>query len=114
MTKGEFKFALQVEKVLNRIPQPEYRQLMVEAMMVLTYLLDNDGGRLDTRSLDIEVDRVVHQANELFIADLVGVVCVCVCVCVCVYLSVSVCLSVYLSIHRGGQGGASGQRAVYC
>ena len=31
MTAGELKFALQVEMVHNRIPKPEYRQLMVEA-----------------------------------------------------------------------------------
>ena len=30
MTAGELKFALEVETVLNTIPQPEYRQLVVE------------------------------------------------------------------------------------
>ncbi|CAG0907513.1 unnamed protein product [Cyprideis torosa] len=40
MTAGELKFALHVETVLNTIPQPEYRQLMVEAMMVLMILVD--------------------------------------------------------------------------
>ena len=30
MTPGELKFALEVETVLNTIPQPEYRQLVVE------------------------------------------------------------------------------------
>jgi phosphorylase kinase alpha/beta subunit len=34
MTEGELKFALHVETVLNTVPQPEYRQLVVEAMMV--------------------------------------------------------------------------------
>ena len=29
MTEGELKFALQVEMVLNKIPQPEYRQVGV-------------------------------------------------------------------------------------
>ncbi|XP_035825759.1 phosphorylase b kinase regulatory subunit alpha, liver isoform isoform X5 [Aplysia californica] len=70
MTKGEFKFALQVEMVLNRIPQPEYRQLMVEAMMVLTMLLENDGHRLKLSQMDIEVDKIVHEANSMFIRDL--------------------------------------------
>lgn len=73
MTKGEFKFALQVEMVLNRIPQPEYRQLMVEAMMVMTMLIENDGNRIDLNSLDIEVDKVVHEANNLFVQDLVNI-----------------------------------------
>jgi phosphorylase kinase alpha/beta subunit len=40
MTSGELKFALQVETVLNAIPQPEYRQLMVEAMMVYSLLAE--------------------------------------------------------------------------
>ncbi|KAH9504319.1 hypothetical protein Btru_064617 [Bulinus truncatus] len=70
MTKGEFKFALQVEMVLNRIPQPEYRQLMVEAMMVLTMLVENDNKRINLTSLEIEVDKIVHEANNLFIKDL--------------------------------------------
>uniref|UniRef100_A0A2C9JLW5 Phosphorylase b kinase regulatory subunit n=1 Tax=Biomphalaria glabrata TaxID=6526 RepID=A0A2C9JLW5_BIOGL len=70
MTKGEFKFALQVEMVLNRIPQPEYRQLMVEAMMVLTMLVEYDNKRVNLSSLEIEVDKIVHEANNLFIKDL--------------------------------------------
>lgn len=72
MTKQEFKFALQVEMVLNRIPQPEYRQLMVEAMMVLTMLVESDGNRINLTQMDIEVDKIVHEANNLFIRDLVS------------------------------------------
>eukprot|EP00058_Branchiostoma_floridae_P026029 XP_002611519.1 hypothetical protein BRAFLDRAFT_63844 [Branchiostoma floridae] len=34
MTPGELNFALRVEGILNSIPQPEYRQLMVKAMMM--------------------------------------------------------------------------------
>ncbi|KAK3769886.1 hypothetical protein RRG08_036931 [Elysia crispata] len=72
MTKGEFKFALQVEMVLNRIPQPEYRQLMVEAMMVLTTLAQSEGNTpvLDLSHTEIEVDNIVQEANNLFIKDL--------------------------------------------
>ncbi|PSN48873.1 putative phosphorylase b kinase regulatory subunit alpha [Blattella germanica] len=40
MTPGELKFALAVETVLNSIPQPEYRQLIVEALMVLTLVTE--------------------------------------------------------------------------
>ncbi|KAI8440075.1 hypothetical protein MSG28_001498 [Choristoneura fumiferana] len=40
MTSGELKFALAVETVLNSIPQPEYRQLVVEALMVLTLVVE--------------------------------------------------------------------------
>ena len=35
MTPGELKFALRVEGALNTIPEPEFRQLMVEALMVI-------------------------------------------------------------------------------
>jgi hypothetical protein len=31
MTRREIKFALQVESILNLIPEPEYRELIVEA-----------------------------------------------------------------------------------
>ncbi|KAL3879258.1 hypothetical protein ACJMK2_031560 [Sinanodonta woodiana] len=68
MTPGEFKFALQVETVLNKIPQPEYRQLMVEALMVLTMLTEDDCSKINLRYV-IHVDRLVHEANNLFIAD---------------------------------------------
>ena len=30
MTRREIKFALQVECVLNQVPEPEYRELLVE------------------------------------------------------------------------------------
>ncbi|XP_066496077.1 phosphorylase b kinase regulatory subunit alpha, skeletal muscle isoform isoform X2 [Tiliqua scincoides] len=63
MTPGEIKFAVHVESVLNRVPQPEYRQLLVEAILVLTLLAD-----MDVHSIGgiIAVERVVHMANDLF------------------------------------------------
>uniref|UniRef100_A0A8D2LXN5 Phosphorylase b kinase regulatory subunit n=1 Tax=Varanus komodoensis TaxID=61221 RepID=A0A8D2LXN5_VARKO len=63
MTPGEIKFAVHVESVLNRVPQPEYRQLFVEAILVLTLLTD-----VDVRSIGglIAVDKIVHIANSLF------------------------------------------------
>lgn len=42
MTSGELKFALRVETVLNTITQPEYRQLVVEALMVLTLVVEHN------------------------------------------------------------------------
>ena len=72
MTSGEFKFAMQVEMVLNRIPQPEYRQLMVEALMVLSLLVETDGLHVNMSQI-IEVDRLVNDANNLFIEDQVTV-----------------------------------------
>ncbi|CAG5009665.1 unnamed protein product [Parnassius apollo] len=67
MTPGELKFALAVETVLNSIPQPEYRQLVVEALMVLTLVVEykaaNNLGGL------ITVEHLVHKANEIFLED---------------------------------------------
>ncbi|XP_074109095.1 putative phosphorylase b kinase regulatory subunit alpha isoform X2 [Cotesia typhae] len=67
MTSGELKFALAVETVLNTIPQPEYRQLVVEALMVLTLITEYNvvaslGGM-------IVVEQLVHQANAIFLED---------------------------------------------
>lgn len=67
MTSGELKFALAVETVLNSIPQPEYRQLIVEALMVLTLVAEYNiaphlGGI-------IQVEHLVHKANQIFLDD---------------------------------------------
>ncbi|XP_063989272.1 probable phosphorylase b kinase regulatory subunit alpha isoform X1 [Diachasmimorpha longicaudata] len=67
MTSGELKFALAVETVLNTIPQPEYRQLIVEALMVLTLVTEYNvvaslGGL-------IAVEHLVHKANAIFLED---------------------------------------------
>ncbi|KAJ8399618.1 hypothetical protein AAFF_G00410290 [Aldrovandia affinis] len=66
MTEGEFKFAVHVESVLNHVPQPEYRQLLVEAIMVLTLVAD-----AEVRSIGgvLHIDRIVHMANDLFQQD---------------------------------------------
>ncbi|XP_062440940.1 phosphorylase b kinase regulatory subunit alpha, skeletal muscle isoform isoform X3 [Rhea pennata] len=63
MTPGEIKFAVHVESVLNRVPQPEYRQLLVEAILVLTMLVD-----MEVHSIGgiIAVEKILHIANDLF------------------------------------------------
>ncbi|XP_068455519.1 phosphorylase b kinase regulatory subunit alpha, liver isoform isoform X4 [Clinocottus analis] len=66
MTEGEIKFAVQVESVLNHVPQPEYRQLLVETVMVLGLVADVD---VDSIGGIIHVDRILHLANELFLSD---------------------------------------------
>lgn len=70
MTPQEIKFAVHVESVLNRVPQPEYRQLLVEAIMVLTLLSDTD---MNSIGGIIHVDQIVQVANQLFLQDQVGV-----------------------------------------
>ncbi|XP_035230840.1 probable phosphorylase b kinase regulatory subunit alpha isoform X2 [Stegodyphus dumicola] len=67
MTPGELKFALEVETVLNSIPQPEYRQLMVEALMVLTLLVEYDA--VKTLGGIINVEHLVHKASRIFLED---------------------------------------------
>ncbi|XP_039221322.1 phosphorylase b kinase regulatory subunit alpha, liver isoform-like isoform X3 [Crotalus tigris] len=66
MTPCEIKFAVHVESVLNHVPQPEYRQLLVEAILVLTLLSE-----IDVNSIGgiIHVDRIVHIANDLFLQE---------------------------------------------
>nr|XP_020016982.1 phosphorylase b kinase regulatory subunit alpha, liver isoform isoform X4 [Castor canadensis] len=66
MTPHEIKFAVHVESVLNRVSQPEYRQLLVEAIMVLTLLSDTE---MESIGGIIHVDQVVQLANQLFLQD---------------------------------------------
>uniref|UniRef100_A0AAV2LPR7 Phosphorylase b kinase regulatory subunit n=1 Tax=Knipowitschia caucasica TaxID=637954 RepID=A0AAV2LPR7_KNICA len=66
MTIGEIKFAVQVESVLNHVPQPEYRQLLVETLMVLGMVADVD---VDSIGSIIHVDRILHLANDFFLND---------------------------------------------
>lgn len=67
MTPGELKFALAVETVLNSIPQPEYRQLVVEALMVLTLVVEYKA--VAHLGEAIEVELLVHKANQIFLED---------------------------------------------
>ncbi|XP_057351501.1 phosphorylase b kinase regulatory subunit alpha, skeletal muscle isoform isoform X2 [Manis pentadactyla] len=66
MTPGEIKFSVHVESVLNRVPQPEYRQLLVEAILVLTVMAD-----IEIHSIGsiIAVEKIVHIANDLFLQE---------------------------------------------
>ncbi|XP_069617626.1 phosphorylase b kinase regulatory subunit alpha, liver isoform isoform X4 [Ranitomeya imitator] len=66
MTACEIKFAVHVESVLNHVPQPEYRQLLVEAIHVLTLVSDMD---IESIGGVILVDRIVHMASDLFLQD---------------------------------------------
>ncbi|XP_053678872.1 probable phosphorylase b kinase regulatory subunit alpha isoform X2 [Anopheles nili] len=67
MTPNELKFALEVETALNTIPQPEYRQLVVEALMVLTLVTEHN--ILASIGDIIYVEHLVHKANQLFLED---------------------------------------------
>ena len=67
MTPFEIKFALQLENVLNRVPQPEYRQLLVEALMVLGLLVDTEPA-LYFRG-EISIEDIVRCAYQMFLDD---------------------------------------------
>lgn len=67
MTSGELKFALQVEQVLTSVPQPEYRQLMVEALMVLTIMVEQN--IVKELGQVIEVEQIVRNAHEIFLNE---------------------------------------------
>lgn len=67
MTSGELKFALEVETALNTIPQPEYRQLVVEALMILTLVTEHN--MVASLGGIIYVEHLVHKANQLFLED---------------------------------------------
>lgn len=71
MTAEEIKFALQVEAVLNTVPEPEYRQLIVEALITLTFFseLDNKDNSINTV---IPVNKIVERAYHIFLADKVS------------------------------------------
>lgn len=69
MTPGEIKFSVHVETVLNRVPQPEYRQLLVEAILVLTMLADVD---IPSIGSIIHVEKIVQLANDMFCKDQVS------------------------------------------
>lgn len=67
MTPGELKFALRVEETLNKVPEPEYRQLLVEAFMVLSLIVENDAAAIFSSPIDVE--SIVQRAHALFLED---------------------------------------------
>ena len=67
MTPGELKFAVLVEGVLNSLPDPEYRQLVVEVLMVCALWVGlNPDERL---SVTVSIDELISTANKLFLED---------------------------------------------
>ena len=57
MTSGEMKFALEVESVLNAVPEPEFRQLLVEALIMMREAI----GRFE-----LIMTNTVHFLKKLF------------------------------------------------
>ena len=70
MTPGELKFAILVEGVLNSLPDPEYRQLVVEMLMVCALWVGlNPDQKL---GVTIAIDDLISVANKLFLDDQVN------------------------------------------
>lgn len=71
MTPGELKFALLVESKLNSIPDPEYRQLVVEVLMVAG-LVAKSSNQTSFGNSPLMVDHVINLALHLFLQDQVS------------------------------------------
>jgi len=67
MTRDELKFALMVENVMNTVPEPEYRQMLVEALVVLAaFAAEQTMERLDDT---IDLAEIVAEANRIFLEE---------------------------------------------
>ena len=62
-TKNEFKFAIIFENALNTYTSPEYRQLIVECLMILHSLLSQKDFVSD---IFIDLDSVLRNAENFF------------------------------------------------
>lgn len=71
MTPGELKFALRVESVLNSLPEPEYRQVVVETLGVLA-LASRSKNHSTFGNSSIVVEHIINHARMLFLQDQVG------------------------------------------
>jgi len=67
MTSGEMKFHLKCEAMLYTVPEPRFRQLVVEAIMVLINVVEYD--LVPTLGGIINVEDIVREANHLFLLD---------------------------------------------
>merc|ERR1719319_909604 len=67
MTSGGMKFHLKCEAVLNTISEPEFRQLLVEALMVLILVVEYNV--VPYLGPTIKVEELVRTANTIFLQD---------------------------------------------
>eukprot|EP00092_Neocalanus_flemingeri_P040364 GFUD01043962.1.p1 GENE.GFUD01043962.1~~GFUD01043962.1.p1 ORF type:complete len:1237 (+),score=200.38 GFUD01043962.1:169-3879(+) len=67
MTSGEMKFHLRCEALLNTVPEPEFRQLVVEAILIL--ILSVEHSVVPYLGGVIIVDDIVRTANLIFLKD---------------------------------------------
>lgn len=70
MTPDELKFALRVETVLNSLPDPEFRQMVVEVLMVIG--LVGKCSEISSLGDSIVVEHIIGHAHSLFLQDQKG------------------------------------------
>ena len=70
MTPGELKFALHVENILSTVSQPEYRQLLLESLMILTMVIEYEPRCRFDRPVNIRA--FVIKAYALYLEDQVN------------------------------------------
>ncbi|XP_063718405.1 phosphorylase b kinase regulatory subunit alpha, liver isoform-like isoform X2 [Symsagittifera roscoffensis] len=68
MTQDEMKFDLKIEEIFSRISEPEYRQILIESMMVLAKLVEKH--YKDRVYPVIKLENLCKHANHLFIAEM--------------------------------------------
>lgn len=66
-SKEYWRICISLIVTLNFVPQPEYRQLVVEALMVLTLVTEHN--MVGSLGDIICVEHLVHKANQLFLED---------------------------------------------
>jgi len=69
MTSGEMKFHLECEALLTTVPQPDYRQLVVEAILVLILIVDYNVVSHLGGDLPIKIEDIVDEGNRIFLED---------------------------------------------
>ena len=67
MTPYELKFALLVENTLNGLLEPGLRQMIVEALSILSLLASIES--IQQIGWIIDIDRIVRRAEEMFLHD---------------------------------------------
>ncbi|XP_054258864.1 probable phosphorylase b kinase regulatory subunit beta isoform X3 [Macrosteles quadrilineatus] len=67
MTRSELNFGLLVEDILNHIQQPEYRQIIVELLCIVSTILHRNPELTFRNQLDL--DELVSEAFKMFCKD---------------------------------------------
>ncbi|XP_072377153.1 probable phosphorylase b kinase regulatory subunit beta isoform X2 [Diabrotica undecimpunctata] len=67
MTRSELTFSLLVEEMLNHVQQPDYRQLIVELLAIVSTILGRNPELTFTKPLDLE--QLIKDAAHMFAKD---------------------------------------------